>query len=317
MACGNRDARTRWLHPDMHYNPVSEQLDDHNNIRSLQVLELSSTTDKLVPFSQDFRVHGFDIYWDNLDPAELTLMFVNHQRSGGAISIFKHRVGAGHIQHVKTVRSHLLPSPNDVVATSRNTFYATNDIKHARGIMRKIEIYFGMPWGHVVYYGPEGVASKAFSGIPYANGIAKSPDGGLIYVAASSEPSVIAFKPTHDDGSLQPVSKTLFRGFVPDNISVDTLTGELLVSGFLNALELLRYNREVLYGTNARPAGAVRRLLPFADMRKGFAEESVLIHDGTLLPATTTAVIQRRNRVRRIVLGSVMADHVAVCEGLQ
>ncbi|KAJ2260482.1 hypothetical protein GGI01_002967 [Coemansia sp. RSA 376] len=84
--------------------------------------------------------------------------------------------------------------------------------------------------------------------------------------------------------------------------------------GFLNTFEMFRYNREILFGTDARPAGAVRRLLPFADMRRGFAEESVLVHNGDLLPSTTTAVVQRRNNVHRMVLGSVMADHIAICE---
>ncbi|KAJ2260481.1 hypothetical protein GGI01_002966 [Coemansia sp. RSA 376] len=237
LACGNRHARTRWLHPDEHYNPVFEQLDDHilvldekNTIHSLKVLERNTTSNMLVPFSQDFRVHGFDIYWDNLDPTELTFMFVNHQRKGGAISIFKHRLGAGYIEHVKTVKSPLLFSPNDVVATSRSTFYATNDLQHKSGILHKIEVLLGMPWGHIVYYGPEGITSKAYSGIAYPNGIARSPNGALIYVSASSEPSIYAFRPEYD-GSLQLAGKTTFRGFVPDNISVDAATGELLVSG--------------------------------------------------------------------------------------
>ncbi|KAJ2747382.1 hypothetical protein GGI20_000520 [Coemansia sp. BCRC 34301] len=280
---------------------------------NLKVLERNRTNNELVPFSQDFRVHGFDIYWDNLDPLELTFMFVNHQRTGGAVSIFKHRVGVGYIEHVETIKSPLLFSPNDVVATSRSTFYATNDLRYKRGIMHKIEVLLGMPWGHIAYYGPEGVVKKAYSGIAYPNGITKSPGGGLIYVSASSEPSVSALRPAYD-GTLHFAGKKTFRGFVPDNISVDAATGELLVSGFLNTFEMFRYNREVLVGTDARPAGAVRRLLPSADMHKGFSEEGVLVHNGDLLPSMTAAVIQRRNQVHRIVLGSVMANHIAICE---
>ncbi|KAJ2832993.1 hypothetical protein FBU31_001985 [Coemansia sp. 'formosensis'] len=77
---------------------------------------------------------------------------------------------------------------------------------------------------------------------------------------------------------------------------------------------MFRYNREVLSGTDARPAGAIRRLLPSADMRRGFSEESVLVHSGDLLPSATIAVVQRRNNVHRMVLGSVMANHIAICE---
>ncbi|KAJ1850852.1 hypothetical protein LPJ73_003255 [Coemansia sp. RSA 2703] len=284
----------------------------NNNVQKLVLLERDSHSNNLVPFRQELRVHGFDIYYDDLDPSELTLMFVNHQRSGSGISIFTHRLGTSYIQHVKTVKSPLLPSPNDVVATSRRTFYATNDMRHGSGIMRKIEILFGMPWGHIVYYGPGGVFSKARTGVSYPNGIAKSADGGLIYAVASSEPSISAFK-ADEDGVLSLVAKKVFRGFVPDNISVDGASGNLLVAGFLNTFEMFRYNREVLRGTNARPASSVRRLALSSDSRSGFVEESVLTHDGTLLPSTTMATMQRRNGIERMLLGSVMADHIAIC----
>ncbi|KAJ1904373.1 hypothetical protein LPJ81_002528 [Coemansia sp. IMI 209127] len=243
---------------------------------------------QLVPFKDDFRIHGFDLYWDDVDPMELTFMFVNHQRSGNGISIFKHKIGSNYIQHVKTVKSPLLYLPNDVVATSRTTFYATNELKYARGILRKFEVLLGMPWGHVVHYGYTGVFTKAYDGIAYANGIAKSPDGSIIYVAASSEPSVNMFRPK-SDGTLELISKNVFRGFVPDNISVDGATGHVLV------------------------AASIRRLIPAKNLRKGFIEEGVLNHDGRLLPSTTVAVVQRRGNTKRILLGSVMADHIAIC----
>ncbi|KAJ2358754.1 hypothetical protein GGF43_000605 [Coemansia sp. RSA 2618] len=262
----------------------------------------------LVPFTQEFRVHGFDIYWDSLDPTELTFMFVNHQRTGDGISIFRHKIGTQFLQHVKTVKSPLLYAPNDVVATSRSTFYATNDMRSTSRIMRQIEIFFGMPWGHIVYYGHEGMFTTAAAGISYPNGIARSADGNSLYVAASSEPSVNKFRPA-SDGSLVLVGKTVFKDFVPDNVSVDAATGHVLVSGFLNTFEMFRFNHGALRGTSAQPAGAIRRLRPLPHPHRGFAVENVLTHDGLLLPSTTMATLQNK----RILLGSVMADHIAIC----
>ncbi|KAJ2408141.1 hypothetical protein J3B01_001725 [Coemansia erecta] len=287
-------------------------MDENNNILALQLVELDRESNKVVPFTQEFRVHGFDIYWDSLDPTELTFMFVNHQRTGDGISIFRHKIGTKYLQHVKTVKSPLLYAPNDVVAMSRSTFYATNDMRSTSRIMRQIEIFFGMAWGHIVYYGHEGMFTTAAAGISYPNGIARSADGNTIYVAASSEPSVNMFRPA-SDGTLALVGKTVFKDFVPDNVSVDTTTGQVLVSGFLNTFEMFRYNHEVLSGTSARPAAAVRRLRPLAYPRMGFAVENVLSHDGTLLPATTMATLQTKRGVQRILLGSVMADHIAIC----
>ncbi|KAJ1942716.1 hypothetical protein GGF37_002988 [Kickxella alabastrina] len=289
-------------------------MDEKNNVHSLDILDRNSNTRELIPFTQDFRIHGFDIYHDDLNPTELTFMFVNHQRSGSGISIFKHQLNTTFIEHIKTVKSPLLYHPNDVAATSRSTFYATNDLKYAPGIMRRIEILLGMPWSHVVYYGPSGMFSKAKTGLAYPNGIARSRDGRLIYVAASSEPSVMAFLAS-DDGELELVAKKVFDGFVPDNISVDARSGHLLVAGFLNVFEMFRYNREVLHGTNARPASSIRRLslLHSSSSKITFTEKNMLTHDGTLLPSTTMAVVQRRNNIERILLGSVMADHIAIC----
>ncbi|KAJ2616941.1 hypothetical protein H4S08_000539 [Coemansia sp. RSA 1365] len=320
LACGNRAARMRWLYPNSkkaHAFEVQNDyillMDENNNLELLQPMELDSGTGKLVPFSQELRVHGFDIYWDSLDPTELTFMIVNHQQSGSGISIFRHRIGTRYIQHVKTVKSPLLHSPNDVVATSRSTFYATNDMRSTYSIMRRIEIFFGMAWGHVVYFGHEGMFSVAADKIAYANGIARSADGNSIFVSASSEPSVSEFRPTNA-GALELVRKTFFKGFVPDNISVDTATGQLLVAGFLNTMEMFRYNHEVLQGTSARPASAVRRLQPLPHPHAGFYEERVLTHDGTLLPSTTMATLQRKGVKQRILLGAVMADHIAICD---
>ncbi|KAJ2089474.1 hypothetical protein IW138_003363 [Coemansia sp. RSA 986] len=215
-------------------------------------------------------------------------------------------------KHVKTVKSPLLYSPNDVVATSRTTFYATNELKYVWGLLRRFEILLGMPWGHVVHYGHTGTFTKAYDGISYPNGIARSSDGSIIYVAASSEPSVNMFRPK-SDGTLELLSKKVFRGFVPDNISVDGATGHVLVAGFLNTFEMFRYNHEVLRGTSVRPAASIRRLIPSKNLRKGFSEEGILNHDGRLLPSTTVAVMQRRGSTKRILLGSVMADHIAIC----
>ncbi|KAJ1960545.1 hypothetical protein GGI12_003740 [Dipsacomyces acuminosporus] len=331
MACGNRRARTRWLHTNAVYNPSFEQFKDHvlvvdekNNVISLDIVEKSSSG-TLVPFKQDLRLHGFDIYWDDVSPDELTFMFVNHQRAGHAVSIFKHRVGTSYIEHVETVRSPLIRSPNSILAVSRRAFYVTNDLRYLGGKLRKIEEFFGMPWGNVVYHGDEGLVSIAYSGLSYPNGIARSPDHSLVYVACSSEPSVRTFRPS-DDGSLELVSKTKFKAFVPDNLSVDAHTGQVIVAGkyrafaashslcrFLNTFEMFRYNREVLHGTAARPASSIRRLTPSSDPRKGLKVESILVDGGDLLPSTTVGAVQRRNGVKRLVLGAVMADRIAIC----
>ncbi|KAJ1935284.1 hypothetical protein FBU59_005437, partial [Linderina macrospora] len=290
-----------------------------NHIHALNVLERTSN-DRLVPFTQDLRLHGFDIFFDDLEPDLLTFMFVNHQRTGNAISIFSHRLGTTQLVHEETVTSPLLPSPNDVVAVSRTTFYATNDVRHTKGgRLRKVEEFFGMPWGHIVYRGPEGMFSIAAESLSYPNGITKSPDGSLIYVACSSEPSVRTFRP-HQDGSLEHLGGIVFRGLIPDNLFVDAHTGSIYIGlnmqldrSYLNTMEMFRYNRESIHGTAARPAAGVYRLKTRSDPRQGFIRENVLIDGGDLLPTTTVSAVQRRGGVTRMLLGSVMSKGIAIC----
>ncbi|KAJ2295108.1 hypothetical protein IWW55_005553, partial [Coemansia sp. RSA 2706] len=39
-------------------------MDENNNLQVLRLVELDCSSNTLVPFTQEFRVHGFDIYWD-------------------------------------------------------------------------------------------------------------------------------------------------------------------------------------------------------------------------------------------------------------
>ncbi|ORX69002.1 calcium-dependent phosphotriesterase [Linderina pennispora] len=298
LACGNIKARTRWILPGTPYNTDFEQYKDHVVV----IDEQRTQSGALVPFTQDLRLHGFDIFFDDLEPGLLTFMFVNHQRTGNAISIFSHRLGTIQLVHEETVSSPLLPSPNDVVAMSHTTFYATNDVRHTKGgRLRSVEEFFGMPWGHLVYRGPEGMFSIAAESLSYPNGITKSADGSLIYVACSSEPGVRTFRP-NPDGSLEYLGGIVFKGLIPDNLFVDAPTGHIYVAGYLNTMEMFRYNRESIHGTTARPAAGIYRL------------KNVMVDGGDLLPTTTVSAVQRRGGVTRILLGSVMSKGLAICD---
>ncbi|KAJ1938873.1 hypothetical protein FBU59_004307, partial [Linderina macrospora] len=70
LACGAIKPRQHWLLPDMEYDLANEVEKDHIYImdekdRYSELKAMERTADgSLVPFTQDFRVHGFDIYWD-------------------------------------------------------------------------------------------------------------------------------------------------------------------------------------------------------------------------------------------------------------
>ncbi|KAJ2747386.1 hypothetical protein GGI20_000524 [Coemansia sp. BCRC 34301] len=319
-ACGSLLARQHWLHPDDAYDFVHEKeadrvyvMDENDSYSEIRVLEKSSDG-SLQPFAQDFRVHGFDIHWSPRAHQEMTFMFVNHQLQQNAVSIFSHIRGTDYIVHEETVASDLLNSPNNILAMSKRAFYATNDMKHVRGLRREVSNYLRLPNTHVVYRSEQGTFSIAAKGIKYANGIARHQD--WIYVAASSDPGVHVYK-ARPDHSLALHGRVNFKDSTPDNIFVDPLSGQLYCASFLKALESFRYFKQPSLNTTATAATKIVRLTQVENQSGiGFDVDSILIDSGRLMPTATIAAIQRRNQVKRLLIGCVMCDALVVCDGI-
>ncbi|KAJ2890056.1 hypothetical protein IWW38_004341 [Coemansia aciculifera] len=318
MACGKLPARQHWLHPDDEYDLAHEKeadvvyvMDENDSYSEIRALERSSDG-SLQPFTQDFRVHGFDIYWSPSAREEMTLMFVNHQLGQNAVSIFSHTRGDDYMVHEETVASDLLNSPNNILAMSRRAFYATNDMKYISGVRREVSQYLRLSSAHVVYRSEQGKFSIAAKGIKYANGIARYKD--WIYVAASSYPGVHIYK-ARPDHSLALLGSVDFKDSTPDNIFIDPLTGQLYCASFLRALEVFRYFKHPSLNTTTTASTKIVRLTQRKDLSNGgFDIESILIDSGRLMPTATIAAIQRRNNVKRLLVGCVMCDAVVACD---
>ncbi|KAJ2552833.1 hypothetical protein EV175_003164 [Coemansia sp. RSA 1933] len=317
LACGRINARQRWLHPDDEYDMSFESevdriyvMDENNKYSGIAVLEASHDGSSLQPFSQDFRVHGFDIYTDPDNPHAMTFMFVNHQIAHDAVSIFSHIRGSDHMVHVETVHSELLHSTNNVLAMSKRAFYATNDMKFTKGIMRAVSSNARLPDGHVVYHSEDGVFSVAASNIRYPNGIAKHND--WIYVASCTDPGIQIYGEA-TQGVLKFYGRTIYDDGIPDNISVDPESGQLYTTAFLKVRETHRFFRNPSLNTTRIAGTRVVRLTQRSDPKDGFDIESVLVDSGELMPSATVAVIQRRNQTQRMLIGCVMCDFLVVC----
>ncbi|KAJ2391623.1 hypothetical protein GGI05_002893 [Coemansia sp. RSA 2603] len=266
----------------------------------------------MLPFSQVLRLHGFDIYWNPKDSDDMTFMFVNHQLEHAAVSIFSHRRGTDYMLHVETVKSGLLHSPNNIVATSKRSFYATNDMKYTRGIMREIYMNLRIPNGHVVYRNETGKFSIAANHIGYPNGIVKS--GDWIYVASCTDPGVQVYNAS-PDGSLKYHSRNRYWDSIPDNLHVDYLTGQIYSTSFLKVGQTHRFFRNPSLDTTETAGTKLLRLTPRSnDPRNGFDVETLLIDSGRLMPTATIAAVQRRNGVQRLLIGGVMSSSLVVCK---
>ncbi|KAJ2707121.1 hypothetical protein H4R19_004939 [Coemansia spiralis] len=319
LACGNLAARQRWIlgkdklepHRDVEADHVYV-MDENDVFADIKLLEQGSGGE-LVPFRQAVRLHGFDIHWDAKDPRRMTFMFINHQPQHAAVSIFSHVSGADHMVHEETVRSELLWSPNNIVAMSDRSFYATNDLKYTSGLLRQISVLLRLPHGHIVYRNDTGAFSVAASGIRFPNGIAKHQD--WIYVTSCGDPGVHIYQ-AGAGGHLVYTGRAVFTDSIPDNLSVDPASGQLYSAAFLKVLEGLKLFEDPSPATTRIAGTRITRLTQRSDPGRGFDIESILVDSGELMPTATIAVVQRRNRIKRLLVGCVMCEAVVACDGV-
>ncbi|KAJ1732045.1 hypothetical protein LPJ61_002232 [Coemansia biformis] len=319
LACGNLAARQRWIFPNEAHDASLHAgadhvyvMDERDAVADIRLLE-PAADGGLVPFSQTIRLHGFDIYWEPKDPRRMTFMFVNHQLDRAAVSIFSHTSGADHMVHEETVWSELLWSPNNIVAMSKHSFYATNDMKYNHGVLRELSSTLRLPGGHVVYRNDLGAFSIAASHIRFPNGIAKYRD--WIYVVASGDPGVHIYQ-AGAAGRLEYTGRVVYSDSVPDNIFVDPANGQIYSASFLKVLEMYKYFKHPSLATTQAAGTKVVRLTQRSNPSHGFDIESLLIDSGELMPTATIAALQRRNQVKRLLIGCVMCDSVSVCDAV-
>lgn len=133
----------------------------------------------------DFRPHGLSLYTDEF--GRQTLMVINHPANGGStVEIFdiarNPDSGRVALRHRKTVSDPLLVSPNDLAAVDHERFYATNDHGTSKtGWFRPAEDILALPLATVVYWDRQSMEEVA-DGLQFANGVALSGDGKLLYV---------------------------------------------------------------------------------------------------------------------------------------
>ncbi|KAJ2786391.1 hypothetical protein GGI15_001563 [Coemansia interrupta] len=311
LACGSLKPRQHWLNPDDAYDFAHETQTDHiyamdenDEYTEIRPMELSDSGE-MIPFSQTLRLHGFDIYWNPDDTDDMTFMFVNHQLEHAGVSIFSYRRGSDYMLHVETVKSGLLHSPNNIVAMSKRSFYATNDMKYTRGILREISMNLRIPNGHVVYRNESGEFSIAANHIGYPNGIAKS--GDWIYIASCTDPGVQVYRAL-PDGSLKYHGRNRYWNSIPDNLHVDHLTGQIYSTSFLKVRQTHKFFKNPSLDTTDTAGTKLLRLTPRGDdPGNGFDVETLLIDSGRLMPTATIAAVQRRNGVKRLLIGGVMS----------
>ncbi|KAJ3164172.1 Serum paraoxonase/arylesterase 2 [Irineochytrium annulatum] len=196
----------------------------------------------LANFKGKLTTGGLGIWWDEADRDLVILNLVNHAPGGSTIEIFEHRLGSNMAIHLETVDASkgALNAPNNVQPVGRGSFYATNDHKFHKGVMRIVEEMFLTRWSHVVFRDEHTKQVRVVAdGIAIANGIAISAEQSRIYVSSSLGHKIHVYERRPNNG-LRLIEAVNLK-FLAENLFVDPTTGAVLVTGHPRGLDLLNH----------------------------------------------------------------------------
>lgn len=225
-------------------------------------------------FKGSFAPHGISMYKRD---STYIIAAINHSENGHTIEFF-HLIGS-ELTHIRTERSTMLVSPNDLVLLDENRFYVTNDHGYVGGIGKLVEEYGNLAVSNVVYYDGENY-SEATSGIAYANGINFDPSRNLLFVA-SPRRFLIKVYERKDDGTLQFV-EDIDCGTGVDNIELD-VEGNLWSGGHPKLLTF------AAYGMGKRETAPSEVVKVTYHGKGNHAVESIYSDNGEQVSATSVA----------------------------
>jgi arylesterase/paraoxonase len=248
-----------------------------------------------------FRPHGLSLFLGA--DGERRLFAINHGAKRGvdreAIELFR-EIAPGEFQHIETLSSPLLISPNDLVATGPRNVYVAND-KPLGGALSALLQQFGIGASPVTYL--DGASARnVIEDIASGGGINVSPDGRTLYVAETAGKRVRVL--TRLDSGDVVDRRTIGISTSPDNIDV-AADGSLWVTGHANTLALIRH---FISGTPA-PTQVWRLELDGAGDRATNRAE-VYRDDGSQMSAGSVGATFGK----LLLIGSITARQVMICE---
>ncbi|KAI9461722.1 hypothetical protein BJY52DRAFT_196074 [Lactarius psammicola] len=203
------------------------------------------------PEGHDFHPLGLDVYPSGPNQPYSNLFVVNHARNGSTIEQFtlSWDDAPDRARWVRTVSGPELVAPNALALTSPTSFYLTHDHRFTRripGVLGKAlplaESILALPlgWTTHVTVSPAGNAEDAEDAtthahtvvapyIPFANGVAISPDGAQVAVASTTLCEIRFYARDPHTQALE-LRARVPTPFAPDNLVFDS-RGSLIVAG--------------------------------------------------------------------------------------
>ncbi|XP_048777278.2 serum paraoxonase/arylesterase 1-like [Ostrea edulis] len=173
--------------------------------------------------SKDFFPHGISVLEDK---GKVLLFVVVHRGEEDTVEKFEFLEETLELKHLKTYTGALVHLLNDVVATGPETFYTTDCAYYRNPFGQFLEGILGLHFGHILYC--DGKDFRIVSEPTYfANGIALSNDGKLVYAVSSMGKKLMVYKREENNRLIK--VNDIELDTIPDNPIVDPTTGDVLL----------------------------------------------------------------------------------------
>jgi arylesterase/paraoxonase len=226
------------------------------------------------------------------------LFVVNRQPGNNCVEKF--RIQDSELIHQESICRERFHSANDVLPISEQEFYLTNEHGSRTQFGRWLEDMTGFGTGEVLYF--DGFSSRRVArGISYANGIDDSPEGSIVYVAASRAKEIKIYRSSSETRGLT-LEETLELNTGVDNLNVDS-QGTIWVAAHPDLLAFLEYSRN----PSVLSPSQVLRIDP---MENGsFNVSRVYESDGEYLSGSSVAAVWED----RLLIGSAFDQRFLEC----
>nr|GAT60790.1 predicted protein [Mycena chlorophos] len=304
-----------------HWNTVMGPLRNPEPRGSLWVLDGADSLPQrleLANYPPDHNFHplGIAISPSTGEDGSSNLFVVNHARKRSYIEQFTLAPNSGIATHIRTLSSPYFVAPNSISLTSPNSFYLSNDHLMTRrlpfplgSILPLVETILCLPlsWVAHVAIDPEtGSLEHTFVApfIPFANGVALSPNGFKVAVASTSLSAVYMYERDPITNALKHPALVPML-FHPDNLEFDH-TGALIVAGHPNFIGLTKVKGD-LTGKTVAPSWVVA-------VDDDLQVTTLFQSNGALFSESTTGL---RDRKGALYVAGLYAQPggLLVCEG--
>lgn len=262
---------------------------------------------KIISQMIDFAPQGIAV-WEDRKKGNITLFVVNHRFHEGkdTVEIFSFESKTLSLHHERTVRNALFRSLNDITATGPSAFYVTNDGYYRFSPVRLLERFGMFPWGNVLHV-DKNTSLKILDRLYEVSGIALSPDGKHVFITSPYGQAVHVY--SRYKSEVLRLSHRIDLGTAPDDVTVDPVSGDLIVSCFPVWHKVFKSvsdfkERGVAQVLRITPKGE-KSLQPYRPVRI----TELFADDGELISQSSSAVVYGG----AVLIGSI-TDRMVYCD---